>query len=108
MEDLRRSLEAMEIDEYTKCIVMHPKNHEIFSLGSDLKSLYWAKKHNDDRFINQYFKKLYDFQNFIASYHKPLITIGSGRSSNIHILFIFKTLYNKLNFRWKWSYHVCK
>jgi enoyl-CoA hydratase len=80
MEDLRRSLEAMEIDEYTKAVVMYPKKREIFSLGTDLKTLYYAKKNNDDQLINEYFKKLYDFQNFIASYHKPLMTLGAGKS----------------------------
>ena len=80
MEDLRRSLEAMEIDEYTKSIVMHPKKGDIFSLGSDINTLYYAKKTNNPNLIDNYFKKLYDFQNFIASYHKPLVTIGSGQS----------------------------
>ena len=80
MEDLRRSLEAMEIDEYTKAVVMYPKKREIFSLGTDLKTLYYAKKHNNDQLINQYFKKLYDFQTFIASYHKPLMTLGAGKA----------------------------
>jgi enoyl-CoA hydratase/carnithine racemase len=81
MEDLRRSLEAMEIDEYTKCVLMYPKKGEVFSVGSDLKSLYWAKKNKNERFINTYFKKLYDFQNFIASYHKPMISFAQGLSS---------------------------
>ncbi len=80
IDDLRRSLEAMEIDEYTKAVVMYPKKREIFSLGTDLKTLYYAKKHNNDQLINQYFKKLYDFQNFIASYHKPLMTLGAGKA----------------------------
>jgi len=82
MEDLRRTLEAMEIDEYTKAIVMYPTRREIFSLGTDLKTLYYAKKTNNEQLINQYFKKLYDFQNFIASFHKPLITIGAGKAGN--------------------------
>lgn len=80
MDDLRRSLEAMEIDEYTKSVLMYPKKQEIFSLGTDLKTLYYAKKTDNEHLINQYFKKLYDFQNFVASYHKPLITIGYGKS----------------------------
>jgi len=89
MEDLRRSLEAMEIDEYTKAVVMYPRKREIFSLGTDLKTLYFAKKLNNDKLINQYFKKLYDFQNFIASYHKPLITIGAGRAGKNTLINFF-------------------
>jgi len=83
MEDLRRSLEALEIDEYTKCVLMYPKKGEVFSVGSDLKSLHWAKRNNNERFINTYFKKLYDFQNFIASYHKPFIAFAPGNASKI-------------------------
>jgi enoyl-CoA hydratase/carnithine racemase len=88
MEDLRRSLEAMEIDEYTKCVLMYPKKGEVFSVGTDLKSLHWAKINNNERFIDNYFKKLYDFQNFLASFHKPLISYAPGLSSKFNIFFI--------------------
>jgi enoyl-CoA hydratase len=78
MDDIRRSLEAMEIDEATRVITLSSKNHQVFSLGTDLYYLYHKKKNGEIDKINNYFEHLYNFQNFIANYHKPLLAVGSG------------------------------
>lgn len=81
MEDIRRSLEAMEIDEDTKIVVFKSKNNEIFSYGTDLNYLYHKKKNGEFDKIDKYFEHLYNFQNFLANYHKPLLSLASGQAS---------------------------
>jgi len=78
MEDVRRSLEAMEIDEDMKVVVMRSKKHEVFSMGTDLNYLYHRKKEGKEDKINEYFERMYNFQHFVATYHKPLLAMGTG------------------------------
>jgi enoyl-CoA hydratase len=85
MEDVRRSLEAMEIDEDMKVVVLKAKNDEVFSMGTDLNYLYCRKKSGEVEKIHEYYEKLYNFQNFLASYHKPLLALGNGVLSKNNI-----------------------
>lgn len=82
MEDIRRSLETMEIDEDIRTIVLKSRNDEVFSYGTDLYYLYHRKKNGEIDRIVDYLSKLYNFQNFMANYHKPLIALGNGIISN--------------------------
>jgi len=61
-----------------KVVVLKCQNGEIFSNGTDLYYLYMRKKSGEFEKIQKYFQNLYNFQNFIASYHKPLLTIANG------------------------------
>ncbi len=81
MDDIRRSLEAMEIDEDINLVVMRSKTGNVFSLGTDLNTLYYAKSSGDKVAIDKYFEKLYNFLNFIAIYHKPMFLQGTGQAS---------------------------
>lgn len=78
MADVRRSLEAMEIDEDMRAVVLRSKKGEVFSMGTDLNYMYYKKKSGEIDKIEEYLKNLYNFHNFIATYHKPLLSIGNG------------------------------
>ena len=78
MEDIRRSLEAMEIDEDMRVVILKSHYDEVFSLGTDLYYLYHRKKSGELDRIVEYYSKLYNFQNFMAHYHKPLLALGNG------------------------------
>lgn len=88
MEDVRRSLEAMEIDEDMKAVILRAKQGEVFSYGTDLNYMYYKKKSGEIDKIEEYLKNLYNFHNFIATYHKPLIAIGNGvtKGSGVSLL----------------------
>jgi enoyl-CoA hydratase/carnithine racemase len=86
MSDIRRSLEAMEIDEDMRAVVLKTKKNEVFSMGTDLNYLYYKKKSGELEKIDEYYQNLYNFHNFIASYHKPLICIGGGIASKIYLI----------------------
>ena len=81
MEDVRRSLEAMEIDEDMKVVVMRSKKHEVFSMGTQLNYLFHRKRKKEDK-IYEYFDKMCNFQHFVATYPKPLLAMGTGILSN--------------------------
>ncbi len=83
MEDVRRSLEAMEIDEDIRVVVMMTYKKQVFSMGTDLNYLYYRKNAGEIDKIVEYFEKLYNFQNFMANYHKPLLAVGNGIISKI-------------------------
>ena len=83
MEDIRRSLEAMEIDEDMKVVVLKSFKNEVFSMGTDLNYLFCRKKAGEVEKIIDYFQNLYNFQNFMANYHKPLLALGNGITSNL-------------------------
>jgi enoyl-CoA hydratase/carnithine racemase len=78
MEDIRRSLESMEIDDDMRVVILKSKNSEVFSMGTDLNYLYHRKRSGEIEKIYEYYEKLYNFQNFIANYNKPLLTLGNG------------------------------
>lgn len=82
IEDLTRSLESMEIDESIKFVTVNSRKKEIFSFGTDLNYLYLKKKQGQIEKIDKYLQKLYNFQNFVANFHKPLLFVGSGIASN--------------------------
>jgi enoyl-CoA hydratase len=82
MQDVRRTLQAMEIDESIKSVILKSRKQEVFSFGTDLNTLYYRKRNKEFELIDKYFEQLYNFQHFLASYHKPLIAIGTGKSSN--------------------------
>jgi enoyl-CoA hydratase/carnithine racemase len=85
MSDIRRSLEAIEINEDVRAAIIKSKEEQVFSMGTDLNYLYYKKKSGQIDKINEYFENLYNFHNFIASYHKPLFTLGTGVTSNLYI-----------------------
>lgn len=82
MVDIRRSLEAFEIDEETQLVQLTSKTNEIFSMGTDLNYLYITNRNGEDNKVNEYLMNLYNFQNFIANYHKPLFCVAKGALSN--------------------------
>lgn len=81
IDDVRRSLQSMEIEELMQVVVLKSKNNEIFSYGTDLNYLYNKKKRGETDKIDAYIEKLYNFMHFLANYHKPLICIGTGSAS---------------------------
>lgn len=81
MTDIRRSLEAMEIDEDMRVVLMRSKYFSTFCMGTDLKSLYYYKRNGDYDKIDQYLEKLYNFNHFISVYHKPLLGVCTGQAS---------------------------
>jgi enoyl-CoA hydratase len=83
MADIRRCLESMEIDESIKSVILKSRKQDVFSFGSDLNTLYYRKKNKEYELIDKYYEQLYNFQHFLASYHKPLIAIGTGISSKV-------------------------
>jgi enoyl-CoA hydratase/carnithine racemase len=83
MRDIRRSLEAMEIDEDMRVILMKSKYFSAFSMGTDLKYLYYNKVNGDHHKIDKYLESLYNFNYFISVYHKPLLGLCTGEASNI-------------------------
>jgi enoyl-CoA hydratase/carnithine racemase len=85
MDEIRRSLEALEIDEMSKMVILKSEKEEVFSYGTDLKYLYYKKKNGEIEQIDKYLQKLYKLQNYIANYHKPLVTICTGLASKIII-----------------------
>jgi enoyl-CoA hydratase len=83
MSDIRRCLQTMEIEETINSVILKSKKEEVFSFGTDLNTLYYQMKNKDFKAIDKYYQSLYNFQHFIASYHKPLIAIGTGIASKI-------------------------
>jgi enoyl-CoA hydratase len=83
MADIHRCLQTMEIEETIKSVILKSNKEEVFSFGTDLNTLYYKKKNKEFEQIDKYYEHLYNFQHFLASYHKPLIAVGTGISSNI-------------------------
>ncbi len=81
MTDIKRSLEAMEIDEDMRVVIMRSKYFDSFCMGTDLKYLYYKKLSGEWDRIDQYLEKLYNFNYFISVYHKPLLGLCTGQAS---------------------------
>jgi enoyl-CoA hydratase/carnithine racemase len=81
MTDIRRSLEAMEIDEDMRVVLMRSKYFNAFCMGTDLKSLYYYKQNGEYEKIDKYLEKLYNFNHFISIYHKPILGVCTGQAS---------------------------
>lgn len=81
MTDIRRSLEAMEIDEDMRVVMMRSKHFETFSMGTDLNYLYYKKMNGEYDKIDKYLENLYNFNHFISVYHKPLLGLCTGQAS---------------------------
>jgi len=73
---------TFECDDDTKFVILSSKKNEVFSAGTDLKALYHWKSNGEYDKIDEYLQKLYNFQLFIAAYHKPLVAVGGGIISN--------------------------
>ena len=78
---------TFECDDDTKYVFLSSKKNEVFSAGTDIKSMYHWKITGELSKIDEYLQSLYNFHLFIAGYHKPLIAVGSGIIS-IYIIII--------------------
>ncbi len=88
IDEITRSLMTLEVEEGTKFVFLDSYHGEVLSHGTDVRrkivltlALYFMRKNDEISKIDDYLQSLYNLQTFIAGYHKPLISIASGKIS---------------------------
>lgn len=92
---ITKQLQAWEVDDQIKCIIIRSNCPKAFCAGGDLKELYQRHLANED--LVEFFRLEYKLNLYLNRYHKPIISllngfvIGGGVGLGMHVRYPIAT-----------------